>query len=169
MNTFYPHAFWLQIYIRNVFLAWSDPLPIHIRCDRSPDLARSTGPFPPQWRRLKYPDVLKNKKIVFVERSLSRVFAALVTRVIFKAAVYIRRKGHTASARMCVSWSLMLIQQCVELPWRLPPLLFGVAGNVWRFGDTVWLFTLISLTFNRSISLIISLHCTHTGKLRIYS
>ena len=109
------------------------------------------------------------KKKVFVERSLSRVVAALVTSVILKTAVYIRRKGHTASARLCVGWSLMLIQQCVELPWRLPPLLFGVAGNVWGFGDTIWLFTLISLAFNWPISLIVSLHCTHTGKLRIYS
>jgi len=169
MNTSYANAFWLQIYVTNVFLAWSDALPVHILHDRSPNLARSTDPLPPQWRRLKYPDALKKNKIVFVERSISRVVAAPVTWFIFKAAVYIRRKEHAASVRMCVCWSLMSIQQCVELPWRLPPLLFGVAGNVWGFWDTVWLFTLISLTFNWSISLIVSLHCTHTGKLWIYS
>ena len=62
MDTFYPNAFWLQVYVRNVFLAWSDALPIHIRHDWSANLARSTGPLSPQWRRLKYLDALQKKK-----------------------------------------------------------------------------------------------------------
>jgi hypothetical protein len=153
MNTFYPNAFWLQIYVRNVFLAWSYVLHIHIRHDRSPNMARSTDPFPSQWRRLKYPDGWKKKNRFCRQIGLKSGCCSCHKSYIFKAAVYIRRKEHTASARMCVGWFLMLIRQCVELPWRLTPLLFGVAGNVWGFGDTVRLFTLISLTFNWSISL----------------
>jgi hypothetical protein len=59
-----PDAFWLRIDVRNVFLAWSDAT------TESLNLARSTGPCPPHWRPLKYPDALK--KNVSVDRLVSK-------------------------------------------------------------------------------------------------